>query len=143
MKVQKMKAIVATAYGNHEVLQLQQVDRPQPKGNEILVQVVSCSATTADIMMVSGEPRFSRLFMGLKKPKCEITGTGFAGTVVAVGEKVTQFKIGDDVFGETGLGFASNAEYICMPEDGVVLPQTRQSALFGSNFLWRWTFNIP
>jgi NADPH:quinone reductase-like Zn-dependent oxidoreductase len=121
MKVQKMKAIVATAYGNHEVLELQQVEIPQPKENQILVKVVNCSVTTADTMMVTGKPWFSRLFMGLTKPKFTSIGTGFAGTVVAIGEKVTLFNIGDDVFGETGLDFSANAEYICTPEDGVVL----------------------
>jgi len=72
-------------------------------------------------MMLTGKPYISRLFMGFTKPRCEIPGTGFAGTVVAVGNNVSQFKKGDNVFGETLFGFASNAEYICLPEDGVVL----------------------
>ena len=121
MKDQKMKAIVATAYGNHEVLKLQEVDIPQPKENEILVKVVNSSATTADTMMLTGKPYLSRLFMGFKKPKHEIPGTGFAGKVVSAGKNVTLFKKGDDVFGETLFGFATNAEYISMPEDGIVL----------------------
>jgi len=121
MKSQKMKAIVATAYGNHEVLKLQQVEIPQVKENEILVKVVNASATTADTMMLTGKPYISRLFMGFNKPKSEIPGTGFAGTVVEIGKHVAQFKKGDAVFGETLFGFASNAEYICIPEDSIVL----------------------
>jgi NADPH:quinone reductase-like Zn-dependent oxidoreductase len=121
MKVQKMKAIVATAYGNHEVLEVQQRPVPMTKENEILVKVVSCAATTADIMMISGKPYLSRLFMGLTKPKNEIPGTGFAGKVVSVGEKVSKFKAGDEVFGMSGMHFSANAEYLSMDEEGIVL----------------------
>ncbi len=121
MKAQKMKAIVATAYGNHEVLKVKQVEIPQVNENEILIKVVSSSATTADTMMISGKPYLSRLFMGFRKPKNEIPGTGFAGTVVFVGKKVNRFNVGDEVFGETSLGFSSNAEYICVNENGVLL----------------------
>jgi len=121
MKAQKMKAIVATAYGNHEVLKLKEVEIPQVKENEILIQVISSSVTRADTMMISGKPYFARLFMGLTKPKNEIPGTGFAGKVVRTGEKVNRFKIGDEVFGETSFGFASNAEYISIAEDGIIL----------------------
>ena len=121
MKAQKMKAIIATAYGNHEVLKLHEVEMPAPKENELLIKVVSSSATTADTMMISGKPYFTRLFMGFTKPKNKIPGTGFSGTVVKTGNNVNRFKVGDDVFGETLFGFSSNAEYICIAEDGIVL----------------------
>jgi NADPH:quinone reductase-like Zn-dependent oxidoreductase len=61
--------------------------------------------------------------LGLRKPKDPIPGTGFAGVVVAVGEGVTGYQVGDAVFGETTLGFSTNAEYVVVPEDGVVLPK--------------------
>jgi NADPH:quinone reductase-like Zn-dependent oxidoreductase len=121
MKVQNMKAIIATAYGNHEVLELQQREVPMPKENEVLVKVVSCSATTADTMMISGKPYLSRLFMGLNKPKNEIPGTGFAGRIVSVGENVKRFKTGDEVFGMSGMHFSANAEYLTIEEEGLVL----------------------
>jgi NADPH:quinone reductase-like Zn-dependent oxidoreductase len=121
MKVQKMKAIIVTAYGNYEVLELQQREVPRPKEKEILVKVVSCAATTTDTMMISGKPYASRLFMGFKKPKKEIPGTGFAGKVVSVGQKANRFKTGDEVFGMTGMNFSANAEYLSMEEEGIVL----------------------
>lgn len=122
MKVQTMKAIVATGYGSPEVLKLQEVAKPLPKDNEVLVKVHAASATTADGMMRTGTPYFGRLFTGLRKPKHPIPGTGFAGTIEAIGKNVTTFKPGDRVFGETTLGFSTNAEYVAVPENGVMLP---------------------
>jgi len=116
-----MKAIVATKYGNYQVLKLKEVPVPGGKENEVLVKVYASSATTADVMMLSGKPFFSRLFIGLRKPKHSIPGTGFAGEVIAIGEKVSSFKMGDKVFGETTLGFSTNAEFVSVPEDGVIL----------------------
>lgn len=121
MKSQNMKAIVATAYGNHEVLKLKEVEIPQPKEDEVLVKIHASSATTADGMMLSGKPYIGRLFTGLRKPKYAIPGTGFAGVVVSIGEKVTSFKTGDKVFGETTLVFSTNAEFVAVPEKGVIL----------------------
>jgi len=122
METSKMKAIVATGYGGPEVLQLMEVETPKPKDHEVLVRVRAASATTADSMMRTGRPYFGRLFTGLKKPKHPIPGTGFAGEVVQTGKKVTQFKEGDKVFGETTLGFSTNAGYVAVPENGVILP---------------------
>ena len=118
---QKMKATVATGYGSPEVLQLQEVKRPIPRPNEVLVKVMTASATTADAMMRTGKPYIARLFVGLTKPKKRIPGTGFAGIVEQLGKDVTDFEIGDRVFGETAFGFSSNAEYLTIPEDGVIL----------------------
>ncbi|MBN2639497.1 MAG: NAD(P)-dependent alcohol dehydrogenase [Bacteroidales bacterium] len=118
-----MKAIWASGYGNHEVLQLKKVPIPQIKENEVLVKVKASVATTADTLMLSGRPWYNRLFMGLRKPKHAIPGTGFSGDVVAVGQQVKSFQIGDEVFGETTLGFGTNAEFVAVPENGVVLPK--------------------
>lgn len=117
-----MKAIVATGYGDPGVLQLQQVEKPQPKDNEVLIALRASSATTADSMMRTGTPYFGRLFTGLRRPKHPIPGTGFAGVVEMVGKDVTSLKPGDRVFGETTLGFSTNAEYVAVPENGVILP---------------------
>jgi len=118
---QTMKAIVATMYGSPEVLQLQEIKRPVPKANELLVKVMTASATRADAMMRTGKPYIARLFIGLTKPKKAIPGTGFAGFVEQVGKDVTDFEIGDRVFGETAFRFSSNAEYLTISEDGVIL----------------------
>ncbi len=116
-----MKATVASGYGSPEVLRLQEVIRPVPKINEVLVKVKTASATTADAMMRTGKPYFGRLFLGLTKPNKSIPGTGFSGVVEQVGEQVNDFAVGDRVFGETAFGFSSNAEYLTISEDGVIL----------------------
>jgi len=115
-----MKAIICTGYGSPDVLQLQEVEKPIPGENDILIKVYAASATTADGMMRQGTPFYARLFLGLRKPKHPITGTGFAGVVEAVGKAVQQFQPGYRVFGESGLNFGANAEYLSMPENGVV-----------------------
>lgn len=118
----KMKAIVTSGYGSPEVFKLQEVDKPFPKQNELLVKVINSAATKAETMMRTGKPYFGRLIMGLSKPKQPIPGTGFAGVVEEVGGQVTSFNVGDRVFGETLFGFGANAEYLTVPEKGVVLP---------------------
>jgi NADPH:quinone reductase-like Zn-dependent oxidoreductase len=117
-----MKAMVMQGYGSPDVLKLQEVSRPQPKANEVLVKVMTSAATTACTMMRKGKPYFGRLFTGLTKPKKPIPGTGFAGVIEAVGSEVTKYKKGDRVFGETAFGFSANAEYLVVAEDGVILP---------------------
>ncbi|MBK7409142.1 MAG: NAD(P)-dependent alcohol dehydrogenase [Saprospirales bacterium] len=116
-----MKAIVANGYGGPDVLQLQQVEMPQPKDNEVRIAIHASSATTADGMIRTGTPYFGRLIIGLRKPKYPIPGTGFAGVVEAAGKDVSSFQPGDRVFGETTLGFSTNAEYVVVPENGVLL----------------------
>jgi NADPH:quinone reductase-like Zn-dependent oxidoreductase len=120
MNSKKMKAIVCTRYGAPEVLQLTYVEKPNPKKNEVLIKIMASSLTTADSMMRRAEPYISRLFLGFTKPKNRITGTGFSGTIEAIGKDVKQFNIGDHVFGETGITFGANAEYVCLDELGVL-----------------------
>lgn len=83
---------------------------------------MTAAATTADAMMRTGKPYIARLFVGLTKPKKAIPGTGFAGIVEQVGKDVTHYKEGDRVFGETAFGFSSNAEYLTIAENGIILP---------------------
>lgn len=126
MKRMKMKAAIANGYGSPEVLVVQEVEKPQPKENEVLVEVNVASTTRADGMMRTGKPYFGRLFTGLKSPKHPIPGTGFSGKIVAIGKKVSKYKVGDEVFGETTLGFSTNAEYVSVPEEGVILPKPEE-----------------
>jgi len=116
-----MKAIVATKYGSPEVLQLKEIAKPTPKANEVLVRIVASSVTAADTMMRRGTPFYGRLFIGLLKPNHSIPGTGFAGVVEAVGKDVTHFAEGDAVFGESVLGSGTNAEYVCVAENGIII----------------------
>ncbi len=121
-----MKAVIANAYGGPEVLSIQEIDRPTPKDNEILVKIYASAVTQADVMMRTGKPLFGRLFLGLRKPKAAVPGTAFAGKVEAVGRRVSRFAVGDDVFGETTIGFHAHAQFVTVPEDGIVetIPMT-------------------
>lgn len=125
-KVETMKAIACTAYGGPEVLQLTEIEKPQPKENEVLLKIIATPITAADTMMRKGTPFYARFFLGLMKPKNPIPGTGFAGVIERVGEEVSLFQVGDHVFGETALGFGANAEYTCVPEDGIIAKMPAQ-----------------
>ncbi len=116
-----MKAIVATAYGSPDVLQLQEVAKPTPKANEVLVRINATTVTAAHGMMRQGAPLYGRLFIGLTRPKVAIPGTELAGVVEAVGEAVKHFKPGDQVFGATDIGGGCYAEYIALPESEPLL----------------------
>lgn len=120
MKPSTMKAIVCTAYGSPNNLQLQEIPTPVPQANEVLVQVYATTATTADSMMRRADPFISRFFLGFSKPKTAAIGTGFAGVITAIGSDVKAFKVGDEVFGESGMKFSANAEYLTVGEDQII-----------------------
>lgn len=120
----KMKAIKMSGYGGPEVLSLTETAVPSIKENEVLVENYAASATRADENLRTGKPYIARLFVGFPKPKKAIPGVGFAGKVVKVGSKVTAFKIGDRVFGETLFNFSATAEFVAVAENGVILPMT-------------------
>ncbi|MDQ3004683.1 MAG: NAD(P)-dependent alcohol dehydrogenase [Chloroflexota bacterium] len=117
-----MKAIIYTEYGSPDVLQYKDVERPTPKDNEILVKVHAASANPADWHTMRAEPFLARMANGLLKPKNPRLGADLAGRVEAVGKDVTQFQVGDDVFGELPLdGLGTFAEYVCSTEDALAL----------------------
>src|SRR5512145_2404433 len=115
-----MKAIVCPKYGLPEVLQLKDVNKPIPKNNELLIRVRTVFVGIEDLMQRRGKPYFGRLFVGLTKPRKPILGTEFCGEIEEVGEDVKLFKKGDSVFGVTGSSFGCYAEYMCMPETGLL-----------------------
>lgn len=115
-----MKAMITTAYGTPEIFKFDEVAKPTVKTNEVRVRVYAASVTKADTMMRTGKPYIGRLFTGIIKPKNAIWGTCFAGEVDAVGAGVTQFKPGDKVFGENTATFGTYAEYMTIPEDGLL-----------------------
>ena len=94
-----MKAIVTTKYGSPEVLQLAEVEKPTPKDNEVLIKMHAAAITAGDVIVLKGEPFVTRFATGLLEPKNTIPGKEMAGCVVAVGQNVTQFQPGDEVFG--------------------------------------------
>lgn len=110
-----MKAFIRNIYGGPEVLRLEEVKKPFVKDGHILVKVIANSANPADWHILRGKPYFARLTYGLIKPKYKIPGTDFSGVVAATGTGVTQFKVGDRVFGADLKGGAF-AEYISVPE---------------------------
>ena len=116
----KMKAIVSEKYGLPEVLQFKEVNKPIPKNNEVLIRVYTVFVGIEDLMQRNGKPYFGRLFFGLTKPKKQIFGSEFCGEIEEVGKDVRIFKKGDIVFGVTGASFGCYAEYICMPDAGLL-----------------------
>jgi len=121
-----MKALVRDQYGSPEVLQVQEIEKPELGDKDILIEVYASSVTAADGFLVKGTPYFGRLMTGLFKPKQAVPGTGFAGRVAAIGASVDQFQVGDEVFGESGLNFGAHAEYLRVQEEGVIMVKPAQ-----------------
>ncbi|MCL6603539.1 MAG: NAD(P)-dependent alcohol dehydrogenase [Paenibacillus sp.] len=112
-----MKAIVWTKYGTPDVLELQEVEKPTPKDNEVRIRVYAAVVTPSDCAFRKADPMMIRLIYGLMKPKLNTQGVEFAGEIEAVGKDVKLFKKGDQVFGVSPNKFGAHAEYICVPED--------------------------
>jgi NADPH:quinone reductase-like Zn-dependent oxidoreductase len=118
-----MKAIVQSEYGPPDVLRLAEVDKPVVQDNDVLVRVQASAVHAGDWHLMRGEPWIVRLmFGGLLKPKIKILGCDVAGRVEAIGQAVTRFQVGDEVFGDvSGCGFGAFAEYVCAREEALVL----------------------
>lgn len=128
-----MKAIVYMEYGTPDVLKLQNVEKPVPADHEIQIRIRATSINTGDLWARNFNnisPRNfsmplllwlpSRLYFGVRKPRINILGNEFSGVVEALGKDVKRFKRGDQVFGYRGQRMGANAEYICVPENGLV-----------------------
>ena len=116
-----MKAVVTTKYGPPEVLEIQEVEKPAPKDNEVLIKIYASTVTAGDCEMRSldlplGYQLVMRMGFGVRAPRRKIPGSEVAGEIEAIGKDVKQLKVGDKVFGSAGMGFGANAEYICLPE---------------------------
>ncbi len=119
-----MKAIVCTKYGSSDVLQLQEVEKPAPKDDEVLIKIHAASINSRDWRMMRANPFFIRLVPGgFLQPKNKILGGDVAGRVEAVGSNVKQFKPSDEVFGylPSATGRGTFAEYVCANENAITL----------------------
>ncbi len=117
-----MKAVVYTDYGPPEVLRLEEVEKPAPKDDEVLVKVHAAAANPLDWHFMRGTPLPFRLVFGFRRPKNTFLGADIAGHVEAVGSGATQFQPGDEVFGDvSGSGLGGFAEYVCAREETLAL----------------------
>ena len=134
-----------TRYGGPDVLSPTTRTLAEPGKGEVLIRIRASAVTRADGMMRSGTPRFARLFLGLKRPRAGLSGTCFAGDVVAVGPEVIRFAPGDAVFGEAGLAFGANATHITLDEMGslVAKPESlpyEEAAVMFDGAMTSWHF---
>ena len=127
-----MKAIVYSEYGSPDVLHIQEIAKPAPKDNEVLIRNHATTVNFGDLMgrnfKAISPSKFNMPFafwiltkisLGINQPKITILGNEFAGEVETVGKDVTRFKPGDQVFGYLGQSFGAYAEYLCLRENGV------------------------
>jgi len=122
-----MKAVVYDHYGPPDVLRLADVERPIPKEDQILVKVRATTVNRLDVHTREANAKsgpalsfLSRLVSGVRRPRQPILGSEFAGQVVEAGAGVTEFAVGDHLFGTTGLGFGAHAEFMCVRESARV-----------------------
>ncbi|MGH3137192.1 MAG: NAD(P)-dependent alcohol dehydrogenase [Gaiellaceae bacterium] len=113
-----MRAVVFDRYGPPEVLRVEEVERPVPKDDEVLIRIHATTITRTDCGFRGAEPFFSRLFTGLLRPKYRTPGMELAGEVAEVGEAVSEFDVGDEVFGVKSHG--ANAEYVSIRATGAL-----------------------
>ncbi|WOK07117.1 NAD(P)-dependent alcohol dehydrogenase [Imperialibacter roseus] len=117
-----MKAMIYTQYGASDVLRLEDVGKPIPKDDEVLVKVHAASLNSWDWDRLTGKPRIYRLLSGMGKPTLPILGADVAGVVVETGTQITKFKPGDEVFGDLSAGkWGGFAEYTCAKEEELTI----------------------
>ena len=118
-----MRAVVHDRYGPPGVLRVDEVERPLPEDDEVLVRVYASTVTRGEAMGVrSVDYRFTRVFTGIRRPRNTFFGSEFAGQVEGVGSAVTELRVGDDVF---GVKAGADAEYVAVPEAGVIAPMPK------------------
>lgn len=121
-----MRAIICTKYGPPDVLQIREIRKPTPKGNELLVKIMATAVNSGDVrvrgLAVTGFAKIAMHFaLGFSKPRKPILGVVFSGIVESVGDKVSKFKPGDKVYGMTGFKFGTYAEYIAVNQNSNVI----------------------
>ena len=112
-----MRAVVHDRYGPPDVLRVEEIERPEPAADEVLIRVHATTVTQTDCHMWRARPFFWRFMLGLRRPRRRTLGLEFAGVVEATGTEVTELEVGDRVF---GLKTGSHAEYVCVRESGLI-----------------------
>ena len=126
-----MKAVICTKYGAPEVLQIQNIEKPTPKDNEVLIKIYATTVHIGDTKIRGFKPGMGfiqdliikpimRVVIGFRGPRKKVLGMELSGEIEALGEKVTRFKIGEAVFASTEMKFGTYAEYTCVREDGII-----------------------
>ncbi len=115
-----MKAAIYSTYGSPQAVTVQDIPNQKPGENEIRIQVKATSVTSGDVRLRAANPFIIRFLYGLKKPKNQVLGHEYAGVVESVGSSVTKFTVGDRVVGSMGLKSGAHAEYVVVPENGMI-----------------------
>jgi NADPH:quinone reductase-like Zn-dependent oxidoreductase len=115
-----MMAVMHDRYRPPDLLRIEQVERPLPKQDQVLVKVRATTVTRTDCHRRAASPFLWRLFSGLVRPRRRILGSEFAGKVEAAGLAVTEFQVGEQVFGLNPWLLGAHAEYLCVPEGGLI-----------------------
>ncbi|MDH5637070.1 MAG: NAD(P)-dependent alcohol dehydrogenase [Nitrospinota bacterium] len=111
-----MKVAISRTYGPPEVVEIEEIEKPVPAENEILIKIMTSPVTQVDAIFRSGSQFLARLFTGLLKPRFNVLGSEFAGEVVEIGSEVTNYKAGDHVIGCSEEKMGTHAEYLTLPE---------------------------
>jgi NADPH:quinone reductase-like Zn-dependent oxidoreductase len=115
-----MKAVVCDRYGPPEVLRIDDVERPVPGPDQVLIRICATTVNRSDTETRRGSPPVARLLTGLRRPRHRILGSELAGVVEAAGPAVTEFSAGDEVFGVKAWTFGAHAEFVCMPQSAAL-----------------------
>lgn len=122
-----MKAFVYEKYGNNNVLEMREVEKPVAEDNQVCVKIYAVCINDWDLGLIKGKPFVNRILNGICKPKKQIVGSDIAGIVESVGENTYKFKPGDEVYGDLSGYWGGFAEYVCVPEDSLCLKSPKMT----------------